>query len=187
MQTGNPLIGMMADVLGVDVAPKVKEVRETLQSLRELAESVNATVEMFNNLPFVDLATIGDATQKIVDLFDQVSAAIDEIQAGVGKLKQNVSGSVIDPIQSQSRKVDQILGEAQAEVQTLQRKVNLAYELMVVVGPRIPQIIAVISVLITVLLVWGILAQIAMIYLAWLYWKFGRLDLHKALPATAEA
>jgi uncharacterized phage infection (PIP) family protein YhgE len=187
MRTDSPLIGLAEQVLDIEIRPKVDLALNTFYSLREVLNSVNATVEMLNNIPFINLDSIGDAMDKITDLFEQVDAAIRQIETGVQGLKQTVSAEVIQPIQDQAKQVDQRLQEAQTEVQVVQRKVSLAYEVVHLVGPRISQMITALSVFLTVQLLWSMLTQAAVIYLAWMVWKYRRLDLHKLLAGEVKA
>ena len=178
IQDSSPLIDGLSHLLGEDIGPKVEQASTTLRQVRDAAEQVNAISQTASALPFLDLQGLGDLTQGLVDLMDEIDQGIKEISSSLDNLKRGISQEVIEPIQERAAIVEDELNDLHTEVQATQSEVQNLYTVITILRPRIPAIVGGIAVLLTFQLLWGAFAQVALIYLAWIYLKIGRLDLH---------
>ena len=89
-------------LLDKDISPKVNEVLSTLGTIQQTAEEVNAAVQTFSALPFIDIGGLTQVTQQFVDLMNDVKDGVKQIDQLVDELKQGISQEVIGPIQERA-------------------------------------------------------------------------------------
>jgi methyl-accepting chemotaxis protein len=186
IEESNPIVDTLSLLLDQDISPKVDEALETLSSVRDAAEEVNATAQTISVLPFVNIPRITEATQKFVDLMNEIDSGLEEITRLTEELKQGISREVIGPIQERAALMEAELTGLQDEIQTTNAQVKGIYQVVITVRPMVPTIVDTIWVIASFQLLWSVLAQVALIYLAWLYLKFGRIDLHNIPAAGGE-
>jgi hypothetical protein len=185
IENADPIIDTLTLLLGEDARPKLEQAMQTLGAVRGTIETINTATQAINALPFIEVPSITQQTQQIADLFAEIEAAIENMMAMVDRLQEGISSAVIQPIQDQAVIVESDLEAAQSDLQTVSQQVDTAYQIVVAVRPRIPQIITGISLLLSLQLLWSILTQGAAIYLAWFYLKSGSLDLSSKPPELA--
>ena len=186
IEDSNPIVDTLSLLLGQDVAPKVDEALQTLETVRGAAEEINATAQTISALPFLQIPQITEATQRFVDLMNEIDGGVKDLDRMTEELKQGISQEVIGPIQERAAAMEKELTVLQSEIQATNEEVKTIHQAVVVARPLVPTVIDAISILLSVQLLWGALAQIGLIYLAWMYLKFGRFDLHKMIAAKSE-
>jgi methyl-accepting chemotaxis protein len=186
IEASNPIVDTLSLLLGREVGPRVDEALNTLQTVRQAAEEVNAASQTISALPFVQIPRITEATQKFVNLMNEIDSGVEEISRMTEELKQGISLEVIGPITERAALMEEELTGLQDEIQATNEQVKSIHQTVVTIRPMAATIIDAISVLLSVQLLWGGLAQAALIYLAWMYLKFGRIDLHNMLAAKGD-
>lgn len=181
IKDSDPIIQLLSALVGEDITPRVEEAAESLATIRQAARDLNAAALAINNVPFVNIAGISEATQNFVDLFDSIENEIAELDANVETLKSGVVEGAVQPVYDLAAEVESGLAEFLGETRDLASRVDNAYDTTTKVKSRIPLIIDLISLALTLVLLWGILAQAALIYLSWLYRRTNRLDMHHVL------
>ncbi len=187
IEESKPIVDTLSLLLGRDVGPKVDEALNTLQTVRQAAEEVNAAAQTISALPFVEVPQITQATKQFVDLMNEIDSGVEEISRMTEELKQGISREVIGPITERAALMEEELTTLQNEIQETNKQVKGIYQAVITVRPMVPTIIDAISVLLSAQLLLGALGQTALIYLAWMYLKFGRIDLHNMVPAEGDA
>jgi hypothetical protein len=186
IEESDPIVDTLSLLLNEDVGPKVDQILETLGTIQQAGEEINAVAQTINSIPFLQVPQITEATQSFVDLMKEIEDGINRIDQLVEELKQGISQEVIGPIQDRAAQMEEELTTLQQEIQTTNAEVKAIHQAIIATRPLLPTAIGGLFALLTLQLLWGAVAQVALIYLARIYLKYGRIDLHNMLEVNPD-
>lgn len=187
IEASKPIIDTLSLLLDEDIEPKVDQALETFNTIQQAADEINAIAQTLSAIPFVQIPQITEATQRFVDLMNDVKDGINRIDELVGDLKEGISQEVIGPIQERAAQLEGELSALQEEIQSTNTEVQTIRQSIITTRPLVPKVIGGIFALLTLQLIWTCVAQVALIYLARVYLKYGRLDIDNMLESNASS
>ena len=174
-ETGTPLLDLVSNLTGVDLNTKLEQAYTTLSAIQGGVNSLNASIQTFDALPFVNIPRLAEGTQEIDALLEQLVNGIDSLRQQATALKEQASQQFIQPVLDTIGGIIATFTNLQSRLQQIQARMAAADTALSNLIARIPGIIDLLSIGLTVELLWLILAQAALIYLALVYYRTGSL------------
>jgi hypothetical protein len=188
-ETGTPLLDLVSNLTGVDLNAKLEQAYSTLAAIQDGVTSLNASIQTFDALPFVNIPRIAEGTQEIEALLDQLVNGIDTLRQQANSLKEQASQQLIQPVLDTIGGITDTFANLQSRLQQVQTQMAAADAALTNLIVRIPGMIDWLSIIITVLMLWLAFAQAGLIYLALVFYRNGHLRFSAdqgAAPALME-
>jgi hypothetical protein len=190
IEENTPILDTITNVLNEEVVPRINELREIIQPIRDVVVTVNGTLEAINALPGIEVPTLTDQLEALDARIQEVSQAIEQMLATTADIKAGIVENFLDPFIAG---IDQVINTLTTLAQNLAGYLQQVNDLQVVVGnlqAQVPGTIDAISIILSIILVWAILAQTSLILAARFYLKTGimvweNLPREQALTETA--
>jgi hypothetical protein len=174
LDQSSPLLTMLANNAGDDLAPKIAATLAQAAALHDAAVSVNATLETFDNLGFVNVPTFGDELSAISERVGDAQSDVQQLRAAIDEARTAASANLVAAVSARTTKIDNVLAQTKSTALKYQAVVAQKEQRVTDFSHTLVRIINVLVLSLTSLFLVVAAGQVLLIYVCWQYVRRGR-------------
>lgn len=172
LQANSPVLTALSSRLETRLAPTVSKVQAALAPVHNALQTVDSVVEIANSIPFIrEQVPAVERVDTVLNQLDQMAADVqqinDTLKGSVVEGKNQLTQEAVNTLTTLTTRVDNRLGEVQAEIQTVQTDLNALQDRLEARKSRLLLIYNLVALALTLLLVWLIYSQVVVIQKQW--------------------
>lgn len=172
VEQNKPVVTVISNTVGAELAPLVHTTRETVRTVREAVVAVNSTIEALNAMPFVSVPTPELTTlQKLSDDLESLEAMVKELRATIDRRRSEIVQGTVSVVTGPTTQIDSALERAQATVAQYSQRVKSIRAALAAARSEVPVWLNVAAVVITVVLLWVAFSQVGLLVHGWRFFS----------------
>jgi hypothetical protein len=187
-QANSPVLNALNERLETSLAPRIAQMQQVLAPVRDAIGTVSNAVSLLNSVPMIAdraprLAALDDAFNRLEELSADATQLRGTLRTLVAGQNNNVTAQTVAALNGLARRIDNRLGEVQANVDKVQAEIAALQDRLDRRQSRLLFVFNLLALLSTLMLAWIVYTQIVVIQHHWARmrqptakWRTGNVD-----------